>query len=99
MNTELNKSTCNTLTRLGVDIGRVIMCPTAADGRPDTSFLDARGDAALEVAPAPNVFSVLRQLIERFEGRVWLISKAGPRVEQLTRRWLEHHAFFEKSGL
>jgi hypothetical protein len=84
---------------LGVDIGRVIMCPADADGRPDTSFLDARGDEALEVPPAPHVFSVLPQLVDAFHGRVWLISKAGPRIEQLTRRWLEHHSFFERSGM
>jgi hypothetical protein len=89
----------NAAGRLGVDIGRVIMCPADADGRPDTSFLDARDDDALEVPPTPHVLSVLPELVELFSGRVWLISKAGSRIEQLTRRWFEHHSFFERSGV
>lgn len=32
---------------LGIDIGRVLMCPTTDDGRPDTSFLSASDSAAL----------------------------------------------------
>ena len=32
-------------------------------------------------------------------GRVWLVSKCGPRVEEKTRRWLEHHRFFELTGV
>lgn len=38
-------------------------------------------------------------LVERFEGRVWLVSKAGPRVQEKTRHWLRHHRFFERTGI
>jgi len=75
------------------------MCPADADGRPDTSFLEARDDDALDVPPAPHALSVLPELVELFRGQVWLISKAGSRIEHLTRRWFERHAFFERSGI
>jgi hypothetical protein len=85
--------------RLGIDIGRVLMCPADEDGRPDTSFLQADEREALEVPPTPGMFEVIPRLVTRFEQRVWLVSKAGPRIERLTRRWLEHHRFFERTGL
>jgi len=85
--------------RLGIDIGRVLMCPADEDGRPDTSFLEADERAAMEVPPTPGMFEVVAGLVRMFEGRVWLVSKAGPRIERLTGRWLERHEFFERTGL
>jgi hypothetical protein len=85
--------------RLGIDIGRVLMCPTRDDGRPDTSFLGAAGDDALATPPAPGMFDVVPALVSLFGGRAWLVSKAGPRIEALTRRWLQHHRFFERTAL
>lgn len=84
---------------LGIDIGRVIMCPAHDDGSPDTSFLAAGDREALSVPPAPGLFDVLPGLVRRFSGRVWLVSKAGERIEKLTRRWLGHQRFFERSGM
>ena len=37
--------------------------------------------------------------VERFDGRVWLVSKCGERVQQRTRKWLVHHRFFEATGI
>jgi len=85
--------------RLGIDIGRVLMCPAAEDGRPDTSFLEADERSALQVPPTPHMFEVVPRLVTLFEGRVWLVSKAGARIERLTRRWLEHPRFFERTGM
>ena len=85
--------------RLGIDIGRVLMCPANEDGRPDTSFLEGDDRSALEVPPAPGMFDVVPALVSAFGGRVWLVSKAGPRIEKLTRRWLNHHQFHERTGL
>jgi hypothetical protein len=87
------------VARLGIDIGRVLMCPTSDDGRPDTSFLDGDERTALETPAAPGMFRVVPALARRFDGRVWLVSKAGPRIEALTRRWFVHHRFFERVGL
>jgi hypothetical protein len=84
---------------LGIDIGRVIMCPTRDDGRPDTSFLGASDEDALAIPPAPAMFDVVPALVRLFDGRAWLVSKAGARIEALTRRWLDHHRFFERTAM
>jgi hypothetical protein len=86
-------------SRLGIDIGRVLMCPTSDDGRPDTSFLSAGDEAALATPAAPGMFEVVPALVRLFEGRAWLVSKAGARIEALTRRWLQRHRFFERTGI
>jgi hypothetical protein len=85
--------------RLGIDIGRVLMCPTRDDGRPDTSFLGATDAAALETPAAAGMFEVVPALVRLFGGRAWLVSKAGARIEGLTRRWMDHHRFFERTGM
>ncbi len=90
----------NTATHsLGIDIGRVLMCPSDDDARPDTSFLDLPEQRALALPASPYVWDVVPQLVRAFAGRVWLVSKAGARVEALSRRWLAHHRFFERVGL
>jgi hypothetical protein len=86
-------------SRLGIDIGRVLMCPTRDDGQPDTSFLGARDEDALATPAAPGMFEVVPALVALFQGRAWLVSKAGPRIEALTRRWLDHHRFFDRTGI
>src|SRR5262245_58587561 len=87
----------NVMNRLGLDIGRVLITPS--DGGGDTSFFGASLDAALLTPPFPGMFDVMPTLVSRFEGRVWLVSKAGRRIEERTRLWLEHHRFFARTGL
>jgi hypothetical protein len=84
---------------LGVDFGRVIMSPADGDGAPDTRFLVMPEADAVAIAPPPDAFAVLAGLVRLFEGRVWVVSKAGPRIQGLTRRWLEHHQFHERTGV
>jgi hypothetical protein len=84
---------------LGIDIGRVIMCPVHDDGQADTSFLTSDDAAALETPAAPGMFEVVPRLVDAFGGRVWLVSKAGARIETLTRRWFVRHQFFARTGL
>jgi hypothetical protein len=80
---------------LGVDVGGVIVQKVAAGE--DTSFFGSR---FLETPAVDGVFDTLVRLVERpFEGRVHLVSKAGPRVEANTRAWLEHHDFFARTGI
>ncbi len=84
---------------LGIDVGRVLLCPADADGRPDTSFLDGADADALATPAAPGVWEVVPALVRAFAGRVMIVSKAGPRIEALTRRWFAHHAFFARTGV
>ncbi len=96
----MNQRTFQTAeARLGIDIGRVIMCPTADDGRPDTSFLGSSPQDALSIPPAAGAFDVIAALVQQLSARVWLVSKAGQRIQQLTLLWLDHHGFYAATGL
>jgi hypothetical protein len=80
---------------LGVDVGGVIV--TLADRSEDTSFFGTR---PLETPAVDGVFEQLAALTAGpFDGRVHLVSKAGPKVAANTRDWLAHHRFFERTGI
>lgn len=85
--------------RLGIDIGRVIICPAGANGKEDTSFLGSTDAEAMETPPSPGALAVIKALVERFEGRVWLVSKCGSRIERRSRSWLRYQRFHEQTGL
>ena len=87
------------MNRLGIDIDRVLIAPDAADGRADTSFIGGSLEAALATPPYEGMFETVPDLVKRFGGQVWLVSKAGPRVQEKTRQWLRHHRFFERTGI
>lgn len=82
---------------LGVDIGRVLIVP--GDGAGDTSFLHGSDTDALKTQPMPHAFEALAELVERLEGRVWLVSKCGPRIQARTLRWLRHWSFYQRTGV
>ncbi|MFT3924749.1 MAG: hypothetical protein QM778_19600 [Myxococcales bacterium] len=82
---------------LGVDVGRVIIAP--GEGPDDTSFLQGHEDQALETPPTEACFETLAALTDAFEGRVWIVSKAGPRIAARTCKWFAHHRFFELTGI
>jgi hypothetical protein len=81
--------------RLGVDIGRVII---AGDG-PDTSFIGGSDEDAMRAPEMAGAFEALTRLRERFAGRVWLVSKCGPRMQERTRKWLAARRFFATTGI
>jgi len=86
--------------RLGVDFGRVIQgAAPLPDGGADTVFLSGGIAEALSTPPSADAFDVLARLVERFEGRVWVISKCGPRVQERTLQWLDHQEFYERTGV
>ena len=87
------------MKKLGIDIGRVLIAPDSADGRADTSFIGGSMEAALATPPYDGMFEAVPALVELFRGNVWLVSKAGPKVQEKTRRWLQHHAFFERTAI
>lgn len=81
--------------RLGVDIGGVLI--DRVDDDADTSFF---GDNYLRTAAVPGAFDAIRRLsADRFGGRIHLVSKCGPRVEQKSRDWLTHRDFFGMTGI
>jgi hypothetical protein len=85
--------------KLGIDVGRVLISAEDADSAADTSFIGGTLEDALRTPPYVGMFEVVPRLVEKFEGRVWIISKCGSRVQEKTRRWFEHHRFFERTGI
>ena len=83
---------------LGIDVGRVIIAP-GDSSKPDTSFIGGTLEDALETLPYDGMFDVVPALVERFDGNVWIVSKCGPRIQDRTLRWFEHHRFFEHTGI
>jgi len=86
-------------SRLGVDVGRVLVGASTDGNEPDTSFLSARDEDAIRIPPEPFAFEVVRAAFERTDGHVHVVSKCGPRIQRLTRRWLEHQGFFGVTGV
>jgi hypothetical protein len=97
--------------RLGIDIGRVIVAgdgiPDATDtfeaskpGRDhDTAFFEGDEAAMLATPEVPDALESIAALVSIFGGRVWLVSKCGPRVEARTLRWLAGHDFYARTGV
>ena len=80
---------------LGVDIGGVII--DRANDNSDTSFFS---DNYLRTTAVPGAFDALRQLVDkRFRDNVFLVSKCGQFVQEKTLRWLDHHRFYELTGV
>ncbi len=80
---------------LGVDIGRVII---DGDG-PDTSFVGGTEKDAMRAPAVAGAFECLTRLRSRLAGRVWLVSKCGPKVQQRSSAWLDRHRFFQSTGI
>lgn len=51
-----------------------------------TPFLGSTIEDAVFTPPGDGMFDVVPEVVSRFEGQVWLISKCGPRVQEKTRR-------------
>ena len=68
---------------LGLDIGGVLV-DRVAEGE-DTSFFGSR---PMETPAVLGAFEAVAELVELFEGRVHIVSKAGPRIASLSRAWL-----------
>lgn len=84
------------MNHIGIDIGRVLI---EGDG-PDTSFLSGSLEQALACPPCPGALEGLTALVELFgPEHTHLVSKAGPRVAERSRRWLEAHDVYARTGL
>lgn len=80
---------------LAVDIGGVII-DRVNDGT-DTSFF---GENFLLTTAVPDAFEAIAMLAERrFPRSAYLVSKCGRKIEEKTLRWLDHHRFYEQTGV
>jgi hypothetical protein len=85
--------------RLGVDFGRVINDASSHPSGDDTVFLGGTEEEMLATPVMKGAIESVTRLCDAFEGRVWIVSKAGPTVQARTERWLAHHRFFEATGI
>ncbi|MCU1686197.1 MAG: hypothetical protein JWQ81_6936 [Amycolatopsis sp.] len=86
-------------SRLGVDFGKVINAGRSAPGKGDTVFLSGGYDQAMATPASAGCFDALARLTAQFEGRVWVVSKCGERIQQRTEQWLDHHDFWARTGI
>jgi hypothetical protein len=83
----------------GVDVGGVIM-DRANDGT-DTSFFSGN---FLRTTATPGAFEALWKIVDETRDedggcRVHIVSKCGRANQEKTLRWMEHHRFFERTGI
>jgi hypothetical protein len=81
------------MARVGVDFGGVIV-KSRTTGE-DTSLRTNEGE---EVAQ-DGVFAAITEINSICDGQLWIVSKAGPRMQARTRAWLEAVDFFSRTGL
>ena len=79
---------------VGIDIGGVIVDRAAEDS--DTSFF---GRHPMETPAVPGAFDAIGRLMELFEDRVHIVSKAGPRIAKLSQDWLAERGAFNDAGI
>ena len=80
---------------IGIDIGGVIIKPAETEG--DTSFFT---DDYLQTPMFEDAIEAIRRLREeRFGHDIHIVSKCGPKVQQKSLNWLEHHKFYEATGI
>jgi hypothetical protein len=84
---------------LGVDFGRVINDGSSHPSGDDTTFLTGSEKVMLATPEMTGAFDSLKRLTSLFGGRIWIVSKAGPRIQGNTERWLDHHDFFAATGM
>ena len=87
------------IPRLGIDIGRVIIDGSAHPSGDDTAFFSGDEATMLATPEVPGAVETIARLVPHFDGRVWLVSKCGPRVQARTLRWLAAHDFHRRSGV
>jgi hypothetical protein len=83
------------MARVGIDFGGVIVRNRKLTRGEDTGLA---GSDKVAIAQ-DGVFDAIREIISICEGRVWIVSKAGPRMQARTRAWLDTVDFFSRTGL
>ena len=95
----MNATTTPREPRLGIDIGRVIIDGPSHPAGGDTAFFSGDEATMLATPEMPGCVPAIARLAELFGGRVWLVSKCGPRVQGRTLRWLDAHDVYARAGL
>jgi len=83
------------MRRFGIDFGGVIVKTRKQMPGEDT---DLAGCEREEVAH-DGVFEAVRKIVSVLDGQVWIVSKAGLRMQARTLAWLESVDFFSRTDL
>jgi len=78
---------------LGLDFGGVIAAQTLGDEAHPSDM------QAEQIAALPDALTRIHDWNLRLNGRLWIVSKASPATGQMTRRWLRHQRFAERTGV
>jgi hypothetical protein len=80
--------------KVGLDFGGVIVKPRHGPKRQETRL---EGREHIELAHE-GVFDAVRDMVSYTSGAVWIVSKAGPRTQSITRDWLDAVDFYSRTG-
>ncbi len=81
--------------RVGIDFGGVIVMHWKGVLGEDTSLKGTDGYQVVR----DGAYDAVRQIVLACDGRVWIVSKAGQRMQALTLAWLDAVYFFSRTGL
>jgi hypothetical protein len=84
---------------LGIDFGGVINDGSSHPSGDDTVFLTGGFDEAMATPAVAGAIDAIGRLSMRFEGRIWIVSKCGPRIQERTEQWLKFHQFFDRASI
>lgn len=80
---------------VGLDFGGVIVANRNAVSGEDTSLGDFDGSQVAR----DGAYDAIRQIVSACDGRVWIVSKAGLRMQARTLAWMDAVDFFSRTGL
>lgn len=81
--------------KIGLDFGGVIVGLRDNLSREDTSLDRADGVESARYGAIDGI----RAMVTQTGGSVWIVSKAGARMQETTRKWLDSVDFFSQTGM
>jgi hypothetical protein len=83
------------IASVGIDFGGVIVRNLKKIPGEDTSLDDNTGPRVAR----EGAFEAIREIVLACDGRVWIVSKAGPAMQARTHAWLEAADFFARTNM
>ena len=83
------------MVRVGIDFGGVVVRNQKLVRGEDTGLADFHTPKVAQ----PGVFDAIREVVSICDGQVWIVSKAGSRMQERTRAWLRTVDFYSRTGL
>lgn len=84
-----------TALRIGLDFGGVVVVSKPRIPGEDTKLRANDGEESAQ----PGMFAAVRNLVTAAHGAVWIVSKAGPSMQERTLGWMAAVDFHARTGL